>query len=150
MSSLRKYVVWVWFDVDAKARFVGWGRMGQSHPAKKLWAQRQGEDSDLNIWLRTFSSEPNRKDYTSAVQMYRHEASATSQALRKKYKAEGCDMVDPRPHGTKEGGGAARMVMSPDLTVFGSVRQAAVDEGVNPCTITRWCQTDGTGWDYLN
>lgn len=42
------------------------------------------------------------------------------------------------------------MVISPDFAIFGSVRQAAVDEGVNPCTITRWCQSEGTDWDYIN
>ena len=124
--------------------------MGRSHPAKKLWAQRRGIKSDLNDWLRTFDSEPERIDHTQALPMYRHEASNLADHLRKKYRREGHFLLDPRPWGTKIGGGAARMVIAPGLTIYGSVRQAAVDLGVNPCTITRLCQQEGTGWDYLN
>jgi len=146
----KKYVVWTWFDENDIPKFVGWGRHGRSHPAKKLWAQRSGMDSDLNIWLQSFKSEPKRIDHSGIVWYYKYEAAAVSTAYRDKYKDQGFKLLDPRPWGTKEGGGAARMVMSPDFTIYGSVRQAAVDECVNPCTITRWCQSEDSDWDYLN
>jgi hypothetical protein len=111
---------------------------------------RRGQNSDLNQWLREFDSEPERKDENPIIRFYRHEASTVAQGLRDKYKQAGHNLLDPRPWGTKEGGGSARMVMSPDMTVYQSVRQAAVDEGVNPCTITRLCNRDGSGWDYLS
>jgi len=135
---------------DNLPMFVGWGRYGQQHPAKKLWAKRAGADSDLNLWLRRFKSEPHRIDHAGDVRYYRHEASSVAKMFRKKYQADGRKLLDPRPWGTKEGGGASRMVISPEFTIFGSVRQAAIDQAVNPCTITRWCQEDGTDWDYLN
>lgn len=146
----QKYVVWVWKE-QGVPRFVGWGRMGRNHPAKELWAKRHGADSDLNLWLRGFEKEPDRSDQRGLLrQFYKHEASSIAVALRIKYKNEGYSLLDSRAWGSYEGGGAARMVMSPDFTIFGSVRQAAVDEGVHPSTITRLCQAEGTGWDYLN
>ena len=149
MSTPKRFVVWTWLDRTGP-RFVGWGRHGRQHPAKKIWAQRHGQRSNLNAWLCEFDSEPERKDENPIVRFYKHEASSVAQALREKYTAAGHKLLDPRPWGTKTGGGASRMVMSPDLTIYGSVRQAAVDEGVNACTITRLCQTPGSGWDYLN
>jgi hypothetical protein len=149
MSQNKKFVVWEWWDGDTPV-FVGWGRIGRNHPAKDLWARRQGAKSDLNAWLLKHESEPKRVDRAGIVNYYRHEASSIAMALREKYKAEGFRLLDSRPWGTREGGGAARMVMSPDMAIYHSVRQAAVDMGVNACTITRWCQTEGTGWDYLN
>lgn len=146
MSTRQKYVIWIWRDEDGEPRFVGWGRHGRNHPAKQLWAKRNGAASDLNHWLRTFDAEPEREELGGIVRFYKHEAAAICSGLREKFE----NLLDPRPWGTKLGGGAARMVMSPKFAVFDSVRQAAVDEGVNPCTITRWCQAEGTGWDYLN
>lgn len=125
--------------------------MGRNHPAKDLWARRTGADSDLNRWLCKFDKEPDRSDQRGLLgQFYRHEAQSLAATLRDKFKREGHTLLDPRPWGTRAGGGAPRMVMSPDFTIFGSVRQAAVDEGVHPSTITRLCQEDGTDWDYLN
>lgn len=149
MPAHKKYVVWTWFDEDETPKFVGWGVYSRTHPAKTLWAQRNGIDSDLHIWLRKFKTEPKRVERTGLVQYYRAEASAVAAVLREKCAKDGYKLLDPRPWGTKEGGGAARMVISPDFAIFGSVRKAAVDMGVNPCTITRWCQTDGSGWDYI-
>lgn len=149
MPSRKKFVVWEWRDRTGP-RFVGWGRKGRNHPAKDLWARRRGQRSDLNNWFLSFDSEPERKDHTAAVPLYRHEASHLSTYLREKYRREGYTLLDPRPWGTKSGGGMARTVMSPDWTIYGSVRQAAVDNGVHPCTITRLCQRQGSGWDYLN
>lgn len=149
MSTRQRFVVWYWAE-DAAVRFVGWGRVSRNHPAKQIWAKRNGVNSDLNIWLRTFDAEPERTEIGGVVRFYKHEAAAICSGLREKFTKEGHVLLDPRPWGTKIGGGAARMVISPTFVVFDSVRQAAVDEGVNPCTITRWCQSEDSGWDYLN
>ena len=149
MSQNRKFVVWEWKE-HGVPRFVGWGRMGRNHPAKDLWARRMGCDSDLNFWLRKYESEPTRVDHSSMVNYYRHEASNVAASLRKRYADEGFQLLDPRPWGTRNGGGMGRTVMSPDFAIYGSVRQAATDNGVNPSTITRWCQSNGTDWDYVN
>jgi hypothetical protein len=149
MAQRRKFVVWEWKE-NGSPRFVGWGRVGRNHPAKDLWARRMGCDSDLNHWLRSHQSEPERVDHSLMVNYYKDEASSVAASLRRKYTAEGHTLLDPRPWGTREGGGAARMVMSPDLAIYSSVRQAATDNGVNPSTITRWCQSDGWDWDYVN
>lgn len=151
MPTPRKFIVWTWFDSPDVPRYVGWGSNEPNHPAKRLWAKRLGANSDLNQWLRTFKwREPERVDHSGVVSFYRDEAAAVASTLREKYKAEGHTLLDPRPWGTKEGGGAARMVLAPDLTVYGSVRQAAISVGVSPCTITRWCQSSKSGWDYVN
>lgn len=146
----QRFVVWTWTDADGTPRFVGWGRASRQHPAKQLWAKREGADSDLNFWLRTFTEEPRRIENAGIVRYYKHEAAAIAEGLRNRYKNDGNELLDTRPWGTRIGGGLARMVMAPDFAIYDSVRQAAVDEGVNPCTITRWCQSDKSGWDYLN
>jgi len=150
MSQTRKFVVWDWWDDDGSVKFVGWGCMGRSHPAKELWARRRGAASDLNFWLRSRNVEPIRIDRGGLTNYYRGEASSVARALRDKYVAEGHVLLDSRPWGSRDGGGAARMVMSPDMAVYNSVRQAAVDQGVNPCTITRWCQAAESGWEYIS
>lgn len=150
-ARTKRFVVWTWTDPDGTPRFVGWGRVGRNHPAKQLWAKREGCPSDLNQWLCQHDAEPRRIEHAGIVQYYKHEAAAVAAGLRERYtKLAGVELLDPRPWGTKIGGGLARMVMSPEFTIYDSVRQAAVDIGVNACTITRWCQSDDSDWDYLN
>lgn len=147
-ARMRKYVVWSWHDADGP-KYVGWGERVYQHPAKRIWARRNHFASDLNVWLRQHDREPRRVDYTSIVGFYRDEASLVASSHRDIFRRKGYQLLDSRPWGTKEGGGAARAVMGPDLEIYDSVRQAGMAEGVNPCTITRWCQTEGSGWDYL-
>lgn len=150
MPKAHNFIVWTWTDFQDVPRYVGWGSRDPNHPAKRMWAQRYGVDSDVHYWLRKHEREPKRIDHAEVVRYYRDEAASVAAAIRAKYKAEGHKLLDSRPWGTKEGGGAPRMVMSPDLSIYPSVRQAAISEGVSPCTITRWCQSKSTDWDYVN
>lgn len=149
MAQNRTFVVWSWFDKAGRPVYVGFGKDYPVHPAVKLWDSRSMVKSDLTRWLREHDKEPERLDHCGLVQFYRREAANVAASLRKRYRDNGDCLLDPRPWGTRSGGGSPRAVFGPDLTVYDSVRHAAVDQDVNPCTITRWCQTDGTGWDYL-
>lgn len=150
MGQNRKFVVWEWVDAERIPVYVGWGRQTRCHPSFTLWDMRMVFNSDLNMWLRKHEHEPERIDHNGIVHFYRQEASNVAASLRTRYQKKGRKLLDPRPWGTKAGGGSARQVMAPDMTIYSSVRQAAVDVGVNPCTITRWCQTRGSGWAHLN
>lgn len=152
MPKIKKFVVWTWFE-DSNHEFpmyVGWGVHDVNHPAKRLWAKRHGAGSPLNDWLRTYKYEPIRVDHGGIVGYYCDEAQSVAAVKRQSYRAAGHELKSTRPYGTKTGGGAARPIMAPDLTIFQSVRAAATDVGVSPCTITRWCQSDDSGWDYLD
>lgn len=150
--SKSKHVVWGWEDQDGNPRYFGWGpfkRVG-IHPASTLWLRRDEFDSPLTQWLRTLDVEPFRMLSVPVIPMTKSAARAYCVQKKEKCKAEGFDILDVRPIGTYIGGGQRRRVMGPDLTIFLSVRAAARSAGVNPSTITRWCQTEGTEWDYLN
>lgn len=152
MVQNRKFVVWEWVDKPRNLVYVGWGRDGDTHPAEQLWINREVFTSDLTVWLREFKNAPPEwVDHSGIVHFYRHEACNVAASLRARYKAEGRTILDTRPWGARSGGGAARMIMAPDMSIYSSVRQAAVDKAVNPCTITRWCQSEeNNGWTYLD
>ncbi len=145
-----QFCVWTWLNDEGEPVYVGWGKFCLTHPAKHVWASRKAYDSELNDWLRTLEREPDRKYDELTARFSRTEASAQANFMRKDLKAKGAKLLDSRPKGTKAGGGAARGVLTPDLEIYESVRQAATALGVHPCTITRKCRTEGSGWDYLN
>lgn len=146
--SKGQYTVWVWKD-ETGPRYVGWGKVCLKHPAKYAWALRESYKSELNDWLCQHEKEPERVDL-GVLRYSREEASFVAQKLRKKYEREGSNLLASRPEGSYTGGGSARAVLGPDLQIYPSVRRAAVIEGVHPSTITRYCQTEDTDWDYLD
>ena len=151
MPITRNYKVWTWFFADERPAYVGWGWQPTGHPAETLWQNRYLFDSDLNLWLRKQIVEPKRVDHARWMKYASNDAIAHAASLRDKYASEGHRMLNPRPHGTKAGGGGPRQVLSPDMAIHKSVRAAATEFGVNPCSITRWCQDDkNTEWNYLN
>ena len=149
MDQKCKHVVWTWLDTDGKPVYVGWGKFEKTHPAKIVWAGRNSYESELNTWLRSLKNEPKRATHTTSIPLRKQDARAMARAICERHRKADESLLDSRPDGTKLGGGGRRQVLSPELTVYPSVRQAAIDVGVNACTITRWCQEAGTDWDYL-
>jgi len=149
-NTKKKFVVWTWRRDDGTPAYIGYGSYRAAHPAKALWAKRFDVESPLNDWLRTMDAEPSRENWETEVRFYRAEAQAICAEARRKARREGHKLLSNRPHGTKEGGGAAREILGPDLATYRSVRDAATRVGVNPCTITRWCQSVDSGWSYVN
>lgn len=146
----KKHTSWLWLDTDGEPRFVGWGWYDQRHPAKRVWALRNAYECELNDWLRTLTREPDRDESFVEILLSRNEASAIANLKAKELKEAGHDILDSRPYGTKKGGGRNRYVIGPDFVVYKSVRKAAEKVGVNASTITRWCQTPGSDWDFLD
>jgi len=144
-----KFNVWVWTFEDGDPAYVGWGRTTINHPAKAIWAQRDKYESELNRWLRTLDREPLRSAQLYGQDLTKIEASTLASELRRLYKRKGFTLLDSRPDGTRLGGGRKRMVLGPDLELYESVRHAARVVGYHPSTITRYCQTEDSGWDYL-
>lgn len=149
MPNRGSYTVWIWKDDQGTPKYVGWGKITINHPAKYAWAIREKYDSDLNKWLRENEQEP-RRDVVDDIRYSKEDACYVANKLRRMYDQEGVELLESRPHGTRKGGGRAKPVLGPDLQIYDSVRSAAKSEGVHPCTITRYCQTEGSGWDYLN
>ena len=143
-----QYCVWTWLNDDGQEVFVGWGKFVLTHPAKHVWASRDAYDSELNAWLRTLDCEPDRT-FEGAARFARVEASHQANFVRRTLKKKGIKLLSSRPTGTRSGGGSARGVLSPDLEIYDSVRQAATANGVNPSTVTRWCKDEESDWNYL-
>jgi len=149
MANGRIHVVWTWLDEEDRPVYVGWGKFTKTHPAKTLWARRHVVNSELCRWLRSLKREPNRYERTSSIiPLSGPEARAIAKARTEKLKAAGFRLLDSRVDETRIGGGSGRPVIDPNLEMFQSVREAAAHYGVNPSTITRWCQTDDTQWNF--
>lgn len=144
-----QYCVWTWLNDDGDPVYVGWGKFSLTHPAKHVWASRKAYSSELNDWLCTLDSEPDRTYGEGAARFSRGEASHQANFIRRTEKAKGHNILSSRPTGTRSGGGSARGVLSPELDIYDSVRQAAAEQKVHPCTITRWCKSDSSDWNYL-
>ena len=148
--SARSHVVWTWVDENGDPIYVGWGVDGHYHPAKALWMSRSQYDSPLTEHLRTLEREPKRSRDSKQPHLARNEAQNLAKIKRDQFKNRGFKLFDDRPYATRCGGGARRKVLGPDLETYDSVRHAATAVGVNPSSITRWCQNVDTGWDYVN
>ena len=143
------YVVWEWQDKDGTPRYVGFGRMdGTTHPADTTWKDRHKVKSDLNTWLCELKKEPQRDKKLPSTQMHRRDAMGVAEAQRTRHRKKKIPLLSKRPHGTCIGGGAKRAVIF-NGDVYESVRAAADDLGLNPCTITRRCHKKTDGWSYL-
>jgi hypothetical protein len=147
--SQRSHVVWTWLNSKSEPVYVGWGMNGHYHPAKALWISRNQYDSPLTEFLRTLSREPKRSKDSNHPAMSRIEARGLAMSKRENFRAHGFDLFDDRPYATRCGGGASRKVLGPDLETYDSVRDAAAAIGVNPSSVTRWCQGIDSGWDFL-
>jgi hypothetical protein len=146
----KNYKVWTWFHEDKKTpAYVGWGEAHLVDPALRIFRHASDYDSELTEWLRGFTHEPPRKNVTPSVKMTKREARAVAEAIRERLRAKGINLLCAKPR-DRLGGGGPRKILAPDLTVYGSVRQAAASEGVSPSSITRRCSTEGNGWDYLS
>jgi hypothetical protein len=149
MSKTPKFVVWTWLRDDQTPAYVGWGEFTIAHPAKHVWNSRDLYDSALNEWLRSLDKEPKRDTLTPSIPFHKREARAIATAMRKAFREEGHNVLESRPSGTYNGGGGAKRVRSPDLTIYDSVRQAAEANGVSPSTISRWCQAADSEWFHI-
>lgn len=147
--SKPTFCVWTWLDDDGNPVFVGWGKHVLTHPAKHVWASRNAYESELNDWLRTRAVEPDRVYGEGAARFSRNEASHQANFIRQTLKKKGFKLLSSRPIGTRSGGGSARGVLSPDLEIYESVRQAATVNGVHPSSVTRWCKDEDNDWNYL-
>ena len=147
--SQRSHVVWTWLDEKRKPFYVGWGVHGHYHPAQALWMSRNQYDSPLTERLRTFRTEPKRTKNSNHPAMSRNEARGLAVSMREDLTLKGYELLDDRPYVTRCGGGAARQILGPDLSIYTSVREAAAAAGVNPSSVTRWCQKVDSGWDYV-
>jgi hypothetical protein len=144
------FCVWTWLNDDGEPVYVGWGKQVLNHPAKHVWASRDAYDSELNFWLRTcIHGEPDRSYGEGAAKFAKNDASHQCNFIRQTLKKKGYKLLSSRPIGTRSGGGSARGVLSPDLEIYNSVRQAAAAQGVNPSSVTRWCKDEDNDWNYL-
>lgn len=152
MPNKPEHYVWVWIDGKGNPKFVGWGKLTEqgTHPAKRVWAQRKKWDSELNRWLCKRKREPRRCKKVISGALTRKEASAMAVIYREKYQKKGHRLLHSRVVGSWDGGGHSRQVLDPNLKAYESVREAAVAEGVNASTITRWCQDPDKHWDYVS
>ncbi len=145
------YCVWTWLsDEDGEPIYVGWGKFTVTHPAKHVWASRKAYDSELNLWLRSLDREPDRLYGEGAAKFSKAEASHQANYITRQLKKKGRITLSSRPFGSKTGGGSARGVLSPDLEIYTSVRQAAAANEVHPSSVTRWCKDEDLDWNYLN
>lgn len=143
---IGQHTVWTWYFKDRPV-YVGWGKTTLIHPARLVWKQRKDYDSELNDFLREQSKEPDRRGGT--MPMSKKDASWTCGQVRRTYMDAGYVLLDARPRDTRKGGGLNRCVISPDHIIYNSVRRAAKAEGLNPSTITRYCQSDKSDWCYV-
>ena len=148
--SQKKHVLWTWLFDDGKPAYVGWGEGVVTHPAKSVWACRNKYDSTLNRWLQILGREPQRDNATTMLRYHGVDARLLCQQKREKFRREGENLLDARPLATYAGGGGSRRVLSPELQIYRSVRRAAIQIGVHPSTITRWCKEDGCEWCYIH
>lgn len=148
--SERSHIVWTWLDDNGDPFYVGWGVRGHYHPAKALWMSRTQYDSPLMDHLRGLSKEPKRARDSDQPVMSRVDARGLAMSKREDFKERGFKLINDRPYGSRSGGGACRELLGPDLTVYESVRDAARSLDVNPSSVTRWCQKDDSGWDFLS
>lgn len=144
-----QYCVWTWLNDDSEPVYVGWGKHCLTHPAKHVWASREAYPSQLNDWLKTRDTEPDRTYGEGAGRFSKVEASHQANFIRRTLKKQGAKLLSSRPTGTRSGGGLARGVLSPDLEIYDSVRQAAAANEVHPCTVSRWCKDEDKDWNFL-
>lgn len=145
----KKYAIWTWLNGNGAPVYIGWGAYENTHPAKSLWAARYKQESELNTWLRGLSSEPRRANTSTTIPMYKKEARSIAEESRRRARRNGYVLLSSRPDGTKAGGGKGRAVMDAEGNIYRSVRAAASDYCVNPCTVTRWASSPNSGWCYL-
>ncbi len=150
---LSNHAVWMWKCDRDIVRFVGYGRFEDMHPALTKWANRFNDDSQLGLWLRENPTEPTRERYGPRL-LSKDMALASVMGLRQKHTKT---ILETRGPSTWDGGGAPKGVYYfNDVTIekskiYRSVRAAAREFGVNPSTVTRWCQDASLlSFGYLN
>lgn len=156
MSQEKNYTYWVWADDFGFPTYVGWGRYvkqkryGLKDPSTVKFEKRFAFDSELNIWLRNFETEPLRPDWFPQQRTFYHKVDARTLAVntRKKLISQGWAILNPKPFDAMVGGGSRRPVTGPSGS-FQSVREAARMLEVDPGSITLWCQQQKNGWHYV-
>lgn len=156
MSQPKNFTYWVWADDFGFPTFVGWGaykkqkKYGLKDPSTVVFEKRFDFDSELNVWLRNFSTEPLRPDWFPSERTFFHKVDARTLCVntRKKLIHQGWVLLNPKPFDAMTGGGRRRAVKGPSGT-FESVREAARMLDVDPGSITLWCQAKKDGWHYL-
>ena len=111
---------------------------------------RNQYNSALMEHLNSLTREPKRARDGEQPVMSRTEARGLAMSKRESFRKRGIKLINDRPYGSRSGGGATRGILGPDLVFYESVRDAARIFNVNPSSVTRWCQKDGSGWDYIN
>lgn len=156
MRDRKNCTWWIWVNENAEPVFVGWGRYqkqgkyGLKDPSRVVYDRRFDFESDLNLWLRTQELEPVHAEPFKLHREFLTAKDAKDLAIlnRNGLKAKGVVLLNPKPYDSMRGGGKSKAVTGP-YGPFSSVRGAARAIGVDPASITIWCQSSVNGWRYL-
>jgi hypothetical protein len=148
MPKPPEYAVWEWYDPDTRQHYVGVGKFQKGkHPSVRCWEARSVGTSALDDWLCKWPFPPPLVGDLPSGPLSKQSAMAVRWSRIVQLRNSGANFFQSRPAGTWAGGGNRRVVISPQGRRFASVREAAKDYNVNPCTITRLCAR-GRGWRY--